>query len=196
MCSYHRKFCCVDTCDSTVISETLIKVSVSTTLAQSWLVSVSTSLKILGLDKSRSRQLLLSLGWSRSRHPPNFLVLKSLRLDISQNFMSQKVSVSTSFVFWVSQIHCQYIIWNISTILLISDQIMHKSGTNDQFPLNAFVLPINVHRLFAFSLGLGLSLDLETNIPGLVLGLVTETRRFKVSVESYCQPMNGSKLKI
>ena len=59
---------------------------------------------------------------------------------------------------------------------------MHKSGTNDQFPLNAFVLPINLHRLFAFSLGLGLSLDLETNIPGLGPGLVTETRRFKVSV--------------
>ena len=60
-------------------------------------------------------------------------------------------------------------------ILFISDQIMHKSGTNDQFPLNFF-------GLFAFSLGLGLSLDLETNTPGLYPGLVTKTRRFKVLV--------------
>ncbi len=39
------------------ISETLEKVSVSTTFAQSRLVSVSTSLKIIGLNESRSRQL-------------------------------------------------------------------------------------------------------------------------------------------
>ena len=64
--------------------------------------------------------------------------------------------------------------------MLISDQIMNKSGINEQFPLNAFVKPINLHKLFAFSFGLSLSFDLETNIPGL--GLVTETRRFKVSV--------------
>ena len=89
--------------------------------------------------KSGFRQLLLSLDLSRSQHPLNCLVSKSLGLDISQNFQSRKVLVSTSFVFWVSQIHCQYIIWNISTILLISDQIMNKSGTNYQFPLNAFV---------------------------------------------------------
>jgi hypothetical protein len=48
--------------------------------------------------------------------------------------------------------------------------------------LNAFVYPIHLHKLFAFSLGLVLSFDLETNIPGLGIGLVTETRRFKVFV--------------
>jgi hypothetical protein len=41
----------------TVISETLDKVSVSTTLAQSRLVSVSTSSKFLGLEESRYRKL-------------------------------------------------------------------------------------------------------------------------------------------
>ena len=72
-------------------------------------------------------------------------------------------------------IHCQYIIWIISTILLPSDQIMHKSGTNDLFLLHAFDYAINLHKLFAFSLGLGLSLDLETNFLGIGLGLVNET---------------------
>ena len=52
--------------DTSVISETLEKVSVSTTLAQ-----------------------------SRSRHLSNFLVSKSLTLDISRNCRSQKVSVSS-----------------------------------------------------------------------------------------------------
>ena len=41
---------------------------------------------------------------------------------------------------------------------------------------------MNLHKLFAFTLDLGLSLDLETNILGIGLSLVTETRRFKVSV--------------
>ena len=40
--------------------------------------------------------------------------------------MSRKVSFSTTFVFLVSQIHCQSFIWNISSILLLTDQIMHK----------------------------------------------------------------------
>ena len=87
--------------------------------------------------KSRSQQLLLSLGWSRSQHPLNLLVSKSLGLNISKNFQSQKVLVPTSFIFLVLQIHCQYIIWNITTILLISDQIVQESETNYQFPFDA-----------------------------------------------------------
>ena len=51
-------------------SETLEKVSVSTTFAQSWPVSVSTPFEFLGLEESRSRQL--------SKYP----VSKSLGLDI------------------------------------------------------------------------------------------------------------------
>ena len=94
--------------------------------------------------KSRSRQLLMSLGRSRSRQPLNFLVSNSLGLDISLNFQSRKVSVSTSFVFWVSQIHCLYIKWNISTILFFSNKIIHKWGNDAQFPLNAYVYLINL----------------------------------------------------
>ena len=45
--------------------------------------------------------------------------------------------------------------------------------------MNEFVFPINLEKLFSFSLGLGLGL--ETNIPGRGPGLDTETRRFKVS---------------
>ena len=59
----------------TVINETLEKVLVSTTFAQSGLVLVLTSL--------------------------NFLVSISLGLNISKNFWSQKVSVSTTFVFLI-----------------------------------------------------------------------------------------------
>jgi hypothetical protein len=54
----------------TVISETLDKVSVSKTFAQSRLVSVSTSSKFLGLEESRSG------------HISKFMVSKSLGLDI------------------------------------------------------------------------------------------------------------------
>merc|ERR1711989_13142 len=43
--------------------------------------------------KSRSRQLLFSLGWSRSRQPQKFLVSMSLGLDNHRNSVS--VSVST-----------------------------------------------------------------------------------------------------
>ena len=53
-----------------VESETLDKVSVSTTFTQSRLVSVSTSSKFLGLEESRSR------------HISKFMVSKSLGLDI------------------------------------------------------------------------------------------------------------------
>jgi hypothetical protein len=41
---------------------------------------------------------------------------------------------------------------------------------------------MNHHKLFTSSLGLGVSLDIETNILGLGLSLVTETLRFIVSV--------------
>ena len=51
-------------------SETLDKVSVSTTFGQSRLVSVSTPFKFLGLEESRSR------------HLSKFPVSKSLGLDI------------------------------------------------------------------------------------------------------------------
>ena len=51
------------------------------------------------LKKSRSRQLLLSLGQSRSQQPLNFVISKSLGLANSQNIQSWKVSVSASFFF-------------------------------------------------------------------------------------------------
>ena len=66
------------------ISETLEKVSVSTTFAQSRLVSVSTSFKILGLKESRSLQ------------PSKLLVSRSLGLDI---FCFLSVAVSESIWF-------------------------------------------------------------------------------------------------
>ena len=47
--------------------------------------------------------------------------------------------------------------------------------TNDGFPLKAFEYAIYHHKLFSFSLGLGVSLAIKTNIPSLSLGLVTET---------------------
>jgi hypothetical protein len=136
---------------------------------------------------------LLSLGWFRSRHPSNFLVSNSLGLNIYQNCRYGKVSVSTTFVSWVSQIHCHYVIWIICTILLPSDQSMHNSGTNDWFLLNAFDQATISHKLYEFSLSLGLSLDLETNILGISLGLVTETKRFKVSVLVMSLRLNDSK---
>ena len=78
--------------------------------------------------KSRSQQILLSLGWSRSFHPQNFLVSKSLRLDISKNFCSEKVSVSWSLVFGVSQIHYQepYELSVLFCFLLIKSWIKQK----------------------------------------------------------------------
>jgi len=65
-------------------SESLDGVSVSTSLAQSRLVSVSTSSKFPSLDESRSR------------HPANFQVSMSLGLDILEISQSRWVSVSTS----------------------------------------------------------------------------------------------------
>jgi hypothetical protein len=47
--------------------------------------------------KSRSRQLLLSLAWSRSRQPLNCPVSESLDLDNHSKSKSQKISVSTTF---------------------------------------------------------------------------------------------------
>ena len=66
------------------ISDSLDGVSLSTSFAQSKLVSVSTSIK------------LPSLNESRSHHPKNFSVSMSLSLDIQEIFQSQWVPVSTS----------------------------------------------------------------------------------------------------
>ena len=66
------------------ISETLEKVSVSTTFAQSRLVSVSTTTYLLSLEESRYRQLWI------------FWVSKSLSLDNLDKSKSRKVSVSTT----------------------------------------------------------------------------------------------------
>ena len=70
------------------ISESLDGVSVSTSFAQSRLVSVSTSIKFPGLDESRSRHL-----WNSS-------VSMSLGLDIQEISQSRWVSVSTSKKFY------------------------------------------------------------------------------------------------
>jgi hypothetical protein len=43
--------------------------------------------------KSQSQQLLISLGWSRSQHPLNFLASKSLGLDISVLKKSQSLHI-------------------------------------------------------------------------------------------------------
>ena len=69
----------------TEISETLEKVSVSTTFAQSRPVSVSTPFEFLGLEESRSRQL--------SKYP----VSKSLGLDIFC-FLSLADSLSINYM--------------------------------------------------------------------------------------------------
>ena len=66
------------------ISECLDGVSVSTSFAQSQLVSVLTSIKFPNLDESRSQ------------HQRNLSVLMSLSLDIQEIFQSRWVSVSTS----------------------------------------------------------------------------------------------------
>ena len=65
-------------------SETLVKVSVSTTFVQSRSVSVSTTPKFSSLDESRSRQL------------ENFQVSTGLGLDNFGKVESRKVSVSTT----------------------------------------------------------------------------------------------------
>ena len=52
--------------------------------------------------KSRSRQLLFSLGWSRSRQPQKFPVSMSLGLDNHRISQSRWVSVSTPQNFPVS----------------------------------------------------------------------------------------------
>ena len=67
------------------ISETLKKVSVSTTFTQSRPVSVSTPFEFLGLEESRSRQL--------SKYP----VSKSLGLDIFC-FLSLADSLSINYI--------------------------------------------------------------------------------------------------
>ena len=72
------------------ISETLDRVSVSTSFVQSRSVSVSITVIFLSLDKSRSRHL-----W-------NFPVSMSLGLDIYRIFQSRWVSVSTNFQILVS----------------------------------------------------------------------------------------------
>ena len=66
------------------VSETLEKVSVSTTFAQSWLVSVSTTTYLLSLEESQSRQLRV------------YGVSESLSLDNLGKSKSRKVSVSTT----------------------------------------------------------------------------------------------------
>ena len=66
------------------ISEILEKVSVSTTFDQSRPVSVSTTIKLYGLEESQSRQLLI------------WMVSKSLGIDNSGILKSQPVSVSTT----------------------------------------------------------------------------------------------------
>ena len=122
------KFRCRTALYGTVISETLDKVSVLTTFAQSRLGSVSTSLNISSLKKSRS---------------PHLLFFESRRFTVN-------------ILYGISVISCLYLI---------------KSCINQELMTNLHCMPL---------FGLGLSLDLETNIPGL--GLITETRRFKVTV--------------
>ena len=136
-----------------VISDTLKKVSVSTTFAQSRLVLVS----------------------------------KNLGLDTSQNFMSQKVSVSTYFIYWSRQFPFNIVLSVLYCFYLIKTWIKQKL----MIAFIAFIAFIAgpwwgliSSQLFTFSLSLGLSLDLETNILGLRLGLITETKRFVVSVSS------------
>ena len=80
----------------------------------------------------------------------------------------------------------------ISKILLPSEQIRNKSGTNDSFPLKAFDLAINHHKLFLVlsrsqsepwdQYSWSRSSHWDSKIQSLGLGLVTETARFAVSV--------------
>ena len=91
-----------------VNSETLDKVSVSTTFCRSRLVSVSISTKSEGsrwVSVSTTTKFQ-SLDESRSRHPQNFKVSMSLGLDIHNILKSQWVSVSTTFKILSLATHC------------------------------------------------------------------------------------------
>ena len=151
------------------MSESLDGVSVSTSFAQSRLVSVSTCIKFPSLDKSRSR------------HPRNFSVTMSLSLDIQEIFQSRWVSVSTSIEFFSLDESRSRQIFRYQSRTKFTGLVLY-SLDNFCFSLDVFVVSVSVStlRLRSFQ-SRSRSRNTESELLSLGIGLVIEIRNFKVS---------------
>ena len=123
--------------------------------------------------KSRSRHLLASLEWSRSRHPWNFWVSMSLGLDIPKISESLWVSVSTSTYLLVldeSRSRHLPIFW----VLMSLDLDIHQNSQSRWVSVSTTTKIISLNKSRSRHLpspSLDISWKLEnTYIPLLVLG--------------------------